>query len=331
MDSNPLVSCIIIFLNGEKFIEEAIESIFSQTYPNWELLLIDDGSTDNSTIIALEYAQKYSKNVRYLEHENHENRGMSASRNWGIDHAQGKYIAFLDADDIWLPDKLEQQVAILESQPEAAMVYGRTKHWYSWTGNPEDKQRDYFMDLGVPPNTLVMPPKLLYSLWISTTQPPIPSNAMIRRSIFNSIGQFEPIFRGSAEDKVFYTKVELNKPVFVANNYWAAHREHQNSSTAVSIQSRKKISEAQSFLNWVEKYLLEQGIKDSQVWRAFEKARFPYRHPILYFFWRGYLELLMSIGRRILSVKLRHWLWINLVSKLYKMNIEKSMQSNVKS
>jgi len=106
MDNQPLVSVIIILLNEEKFIAEAIDSVFAQDYDNWELLLVNDGSTDNSTNTALDYAQKNPQKVCYLEHPNYENCGMSASRNLGIEIAKGKFIAFLDADDIWLPGKL---------------------------------------------------------------------------------------------------------------------------------------------------------------------------------------------------------------------------------
>ena len=99
--------------------------------------------------------------VRYLEHDGHRNRGASAARNLGISNAKGKYIAFLDADDVWLPQKLDHQVEILNSQPEAAMICGATQWWYSWTGNPEDIKRDHIRRLSVPADTLVMPPKLL--------------------------------------------------------------------------------------------------------------------------------------------------------------------------
>jgi cellulose synthase/poly-beta-1,6-N-acetylglucosamine synthase-like glycosyltransferase len=120
------VSVIIPFLNAEKFIREAIESVFAQTYENWELLLIDDGSNDESTVIARSYAAEYPDKVRYLEHRGHQNLGKSTSRNLGIHNAGGDYLAFLDADDIFLPQKLERQVALLESRPWAGMVYGRT-------------------------------------------------------------------------------------------------------------------------------------------------------------------------------------------------------------
>src|ERR671932_218944 len=119
MSSKPSVSVITIFLDAEKFIREAVESVLGQTYKDWELLLVDDGSTDGSTQIALEYTEQYPGKIRYLEHPGHQNRGMSASRNLGLSHSEGRYVAFLDADDVWVAHKLEQQVTILGSQPEA--------------------------------------------------------------------------------------------------------------------------------------------------------------------------------------------------------------------
>ena len=143
LSDKPLVSVTIIFLNAERFIEEAIRSVLRQTYANWELLLVDDGSTDGSTEIARSYTEHESGKVRYLEHDRHENRGMSASRNLGIRYSQGKHIAFLDSDDVWLPHKLEQQVAILHAHPEAGMVYGGSQYWHSWTGSAENTESDY--------------------------------------------------------------------------------------------------------------------------------------------------------------------------------------------
>ena len=137
MNDQPLVSCIIIFFNAEKFMEEAVESIIAQSYDRWELLLVDDGSTDRSTALAKNYTMQYPGRIHYLEHENHQNQGLSASRNLGIRHAHGKYIAFLDSDDVWLPHKLEKQVPILESEPEAGLIYGSLFFWYGWTGNPD--------------------------------------------------------------------------------------------------------------------------------------------------------------------------------------------------
>ena len=117
MNREPLVSVIMIFLNAERFIQEAIESVLAQSYTGWELLLIDDGSVDSSGEIARQYAGRYARKMRYLSHAGGANLGMSASRNLGIKSARGELIAFLDADDVWLAEKLEQQVEILRLQP----------------------------------------------------------------------------------------------------------------------------------------------------------------------------------------------------------------------
>src|ERR1043166_2029312 len=129
MDRKPRVSVIMPFLNTERFIQEAIQSVCAQSFDSWELLLVDDGSTDGSTEIALRYAERYPKKVCYVEHRGHQNRGASASRNLGIYYATGEYIALLDADDVRLPQKLERQVPILDSYPEAGMLYGGTQYW----------------------------------------------------------------------------------------------------------------------------------------------------------------------------------------------------------
>lgn len=280
MSNKHLVSAIIIFLNGEQFMEEAIASIFAQTYDNWELLLVDDGSTDKSTAIAQEYAQKYPEKVRYLEHENHQNRGMSASRNLGIKHAKGNYIGFLDADDIWLPQKLEQQVAILNSYPEAAMVYGRTQIWYSWTGNAKDSQLDHFYDLGVEPNTLVQPPNLLLQLLENKCQTPTTCNALVRREVFKDIGQFEEAFRTMYEDQAFFFKVLLKAPVFVANECWAKYRQHPESCSSKS-ETQQYYAARRPFLNWLGNYLSEQNVQERQVWQAFQWEKWQCDRPLM--------------------------------------------------
>src|SRR5262249_58606871 len=125
---NPTVSVVTCFLNAEKYLEEAVQSVIAQTYPHWELLLIDDGSRDRSSALAKSFAARYPEKIRYLEHPGHKNLGKSTSRNLGIREANGKYVALLDADDLFLPEKLDRQVGVLESHPEAGLIYGPTEH-----------------------------------------------------------------------------------------------------------------------------------------------------------------------------------------------------------
>jgi glycosyltransferase involved in cell wall biosynthesis len=276
----PLVSAIIIFLNGEEFMAEAVESIFAQSYAAWELLLVDDGSTDGSTALARRYAAQYPEKVRYLEHDNHQNRGMSASRNLGISQAKGGYIAFLDTDDIWLPQKLEQQVAILQAHPEAAMVYGRTQIWHSWTGQPEDAERDHFYVLGVEPDTLVKAPTLFFRLLENKVQTPTTCNVVIRRDVFQDIGGFEESFRGMYEDQAFFAKVLLKAPVFVANDWWACYRQHTQSCSS-NAEMEQYYAGRLLFLDWLGRYLVEQNMKGSDVWGAFQRELWQCHHPVL--------------------------------------------------
>ena len=95
----PKVSIVIPTKNRYLLLYETVNSIRKQTYTNWESIIVDDGSTDNSTAIAREYAANYPTKIRYLEHDNHQNRGTCASRNLAVRNARGEYIALLDADE----------------------------------------------------------------------------------------------------------------------------------------------------------------------------------------------------------------------------------------
>lgn len=105
-----LVSIIVPVYNAEKYIEETLESIFSQTYKNFEVMIVDDMSSDGSKDIINRYAQKYD-NIRPIFLE--KNAGVANARNVGIANARGRFIAFLDSDDIWMSDKLEKQVSFM--------------------------------------------------------------------------------------------------------------------------------------------------------------------------------------------------------------------------
>jgi glycosyltransferase involved in cell wall biosynthesis len=311
MSSQPLVSVITIFLNAEKFFSEAIESVFAQTYQHWELLLVDDGSTDGSTRIALNYAAQYPDKVRYLEHAGHQNRGMSASRNLGVMHAQGQYIAFLDADDVWLSQKLAQQVAILDTETRAAMLYGRTQIWYSWTGRPEDIQRDYMPNLGVKPDTLVEPPALFLLLISAGVQTPTTCNVLLRREVIDIVGGFEEDFHGLYEDQAFFVKVCLKMPVFVANTWWAKYRQHPDSCYALATKTGEDDKRWGPFLNWIAAYLTEQKIKDPIVWEVLEQQlRLHHPSTLDRFIGRGWqlFGILSESVKRILPKWLHGWL-----------------------
>ena len=113
----PRVSVIIPTYNRLDYVQEAIDSVLAQTYTDYELIVVDDGSTDGTgdTLKA-----RYGDRIRYLWQEN---QGWPAARNHGVSIAQGEYIAQLDSDDLWLPEKLVRQVPVLDACPEAVLVF----------------------------------------------------------------------------------------------------------------------------------------------------------------------------------------------------------------
>lgn len=117
----PLVSVVIPAYNAEAYIAEAIESVLNQTYPNFELIIIDDKSPDQTLMIAKSYESKDSR-VKVIENE--KNVGVGGNRNRGIAEAGGEYICWLDSDDISLPDRVEKQVEYLENHPAVGVVGG---------------------------------------------------------------------------------------------------------------------------------------------------------------------------------------------------------------
>jgi glycosyltransferase involved in cell wall biosynthesis len=305
-DSAPLISVVTIFLNTEKYIEEAIESIFAQTYIHWELLLVDDGSSDRSSEIALGYAQQHPGKVRYLEHAGHQNRGMSASRNLGVRHAQGEIIAFLDSDDIWRPQKLEQQIAILQAQPEAAMVCGPNLLWYSWTGNPADRVRDsiHFLGTGVKPNCLYQPPALATLVWRNQARTPGTCSVLIRRQAYEKVGGFEESFRGMYEDRVFFNKIYLHFPVYAIDECFDQYRMHPDSCCAIANQKYNPFRTDRTyllFLDWMTQYLDQHSIQDKELRQAFRRVKLIHKN--------SSLLILMRVTNRIKS-------YLSLVSRL---------------
>lgn len=120
MKTNSLVSVIIPVYNCERYLAEAIESVLAQTYQNLEAIVVDDGSNDHSADVA----RSFQSRVRYYHQIN---AGAGAARNRGVEFAGGEMLAFLDADDRWVDEKLALQVAVLQTNPKLDMVFGQAR------------------------------------------------------------------------------------------------------------------------------------------------------------------------------------------------------------
>jgi glycosyltransferase involved in cell wall biosynthesis len=272
------------FLNAQRFMREGIESVFKQTFGDWELLLVDDGSSDASLEIGLQYAKDYPEIVRYFQHEDHVNLGQAASRNVGIANASGEYIAVLDADDVWLPCKLEQQVEVLLKYSEAGMVFGCSERWRSWTGNAEDIGRDTFVQTPIPMTRVQVPPTLLRVTLAGAETPP-PSDILFRRQAAVGVGGFEEAFTGiytTYEDQAFLAKMYLNVPIFVSNQCWDKYRLHSGSLCAVQESEGRAPIARLFYLRWLDGYLATQKVIDVPIRRLVRKALWASEHPLAY-------------------------------------------------
>jgi glycosyltransferase involved in cell wall biosynthesis/SAM-dependent methyltransferase len=264
--SIPRVSVVMIFLDAEAFIAEAIASVEAQSCTDWELLLVDDGSSDGSTGMARDAAKRIPERIRYLEHPGHHNRGMSASRNLGFSAARGEFIALLDADDVWQPGRLAHHLDILERTPAAAMVFGPTRYWHAWTGDPDHAPRDHVPELGVPPGTVFAPPVLARRLYPLGSGPaPCLCAITVRTDAVHAVGGFEESFTGFYEDQAFLSKMYLRHPIVATEECHDWYRIHPRSCSAVTASQGEYRRHRDRFLLWLEDYMDRGQIEDPKL------------------------------------------------------------------
>jgi GT2 family glycosyltransferase len=271
---SPAVTCVLIFLDGAQFIDEAIRSVIAQgDHVDWELVLVDDGSTDASTAIARRWAADDPERIRYVEHAGHANLGMSASRNAGVAAARGAYIGFLDCDDVWLPSALSHGLRVFAAHPDADVVISGTWRWHGWTGEPADLARDHLMSLpDAVPHAVIEPPKLLPAMYADPGAWRIPAmcSLLITRRALMRIGGLDDQFRGLYEDQVLYAKIALHLRVVIDPRPMALYRQHHASACQVAIDAgewqRIGPSEPERrYLEWMQTYVTHAAASDAAV------------------------------------------------------------------
>lgn len=275
---SPRVSVICIFLDEERFLAEAIESVLAQTFMDLELILVDDGSQDQSSDIARRYAERHPGKMTILEHPGRVNRGMSASRNLGLVRAQGEFISFIDGDDRWPVSKLSEQLMLMDAEPRASVVCGAVNYWRSWDG--ED---DSIRPTGHVRDRLSFPPTTALALYPLGTAPAVAiGEALIRREVFNRVGGFEDQFADLYEDQVFLSKVYMTSPVYFSTKVFLDYRQHDDNSV---FQARKQglyRIKRQRFLDWLEGWInANEPSGKGRLLRALRREQWKLRHVFL--------------------------------------------------
>jgi len=208
----PLVSAIVPVFNAERYVREALDSVLGQTYPALEVVVVDDGSTDRTA----EIVRAYGDRVRFLQQAN---KGPAAARNLGLANARGRYIGFLDADDQWLPDKVERQVGLLEANPDLGACYGALVYF-----NEQGEIASLTHQAVPTPSGWIFEDILTHPGFIGI------DTLMIRRDCLDRVGPFNEDLR-TAEDTNLTLRLARHWPFGYLPGPVARYRVHSQSLT----------------------------------------------------------------------------------------------------
>ena len=213
----PLVSVIIPVYNCEKYIEEALNSVYKQTYPNVEIIVVDDGSTDRT----LNILEKHKDRIK-LYHQR--NSGAAVARNHAIERASGELIAFIDGDDYWHPDKLEIQVKHFERNPEIGVVASKIKYyWPDEKGVYPDPEKSFPENEGYS-YAEVFYEEMFVSYMISTI------SIIMRREVVDRTGMFDPDLR-KGQDQDYWLRAAWHTRIHKLERTLALYRMNYQSVT----------------------------------------------------------------------------------------------------
>jgi glycosyltransferase involved in cell wall biosynthesis len=211
----PTVSVVIPAYNAARWIEETLQSVFAQDYPDYEVIVVDDGSTDNTAEVVARFPQ-----VRCIRKPN---GGQASARNVGIRAAQGQYIAFLDADDVWRPEKLRVQMDLLQ-KTGLAWVHSYIYYFDGQTGKPFDVSKPLFSKWFLRTEGNIAESLMIYNRIYSPTP-------VVKRSVFDEVGFFdEALLLRNREDWEMWLRIAARYPVGIIRRPLAGYRVHPTSS-----------------------------------------------------------------------------------------------------
>ncbi|AJE03473.1 glycosyltransferase [Geobacter pickeringii] len=215
-----LITVIMPCYNRERYLALAINSVLCQTWPMVELIVVDDGCTDGSRSIL----ESYGSRIRLLEHPGRVNRGQSAAINLGLRHATGEYIAILDSDDLFAPEKIEKQMRFLECHQDVGLVYSNGK------AIDADGKELYFIYKRdhQPPSG---PADVLENCCVN-----LPSNALVRRAVFERAGFFDEHLRTAQDHDMVIRITEVATVGYLDEVLWFYRRHDASISSTKALE-----------------------------------------------------------------------------------------------
>ena len=228
--SEPLVSVITPAYNAEKFIGQTIESVLAQTYKNWEMLIVDDGSIDFTKEIVRVYA-KNDNRIKLFSHPGNKNKGVSATRNLAVENSKGDYLAMLDSDDLWVPYKLELQLQQFQENESAGVVYSKAICIDEYNRFLTDKNKYDF------PSILESGTSGLSETMVTNVELMLKDNlfmpcltVLIKKEAMGCL-RFEENLKYQIEDHFIFTLIASRHPIYYYDAPLAFYRVHSHSYT----------------------------------------------------------------------------------------------------
>jgi glycosyltransferase involved in cell wall biosynthesis len=229
---------IIPAFNAAKYLSAALESVIAQTFQDWQIFLIDDGSTDNTADVVAPFLDRCGSKIRYIKQEN---RGLPAARNTAIRASESEFLALLDADDVWLPCRLAESFNAMMDRPQAGLSYGLIT-----IIDPEGKIGETFEGSKGPVDGWIAP-----YIYMRTVELPCPTITFRRRCI-EEVGVFDETMRAT-EDRDLWLRIALRYEVAFIPRVLSYYR---RSPTSMSADGQRML---QAQLRFIRKHYGAQG------------------------------------------------------------------------
>ncbi|MAC76320.1 MAG: hypothetical protein CMJ22_12210 [Phycisphaerae bacterium] len=268
MTRGPRFSVITIVRDGEQHLAEAIASVQDQSVEDWELHIVDDGSSDGTLELATRLAGDDPARIHLHRHPGGENRGMSASRNLGLRHAVGAFVTWLDHDDRFLPRKLETLHDALDRCPEAVAAIGPCRRWWSWKSSVTEDEDQTFP---VGEFDRLLPPPGLLPFFLENPRM-VPLAPLVRRRPLAAMGGHVERFRGMYEDQAFLARLMFRHPVFLIPDVLHLYRQHESSCVARTHRSGLDVQTRRRFLHWLAMEFETCGPRDETLRLSIDRA-----------------------------------------------------------
>lgn len=295
------VSVLISTYNCAKYLPEAIDSALNQTYQNFEIILIDDGSTDHTRAIVEEYQKRYPEKIRYIYQEN---QGLAIARNTGIKAAQSDYLALLDADDIWCPERLKKGMETIESNPGIGLVHANIT-----------RIDENGMTLSTPIRDLkYLTGPMFENIFLRKADISCPT-VLFRKACCDDVGLFDPhLARLGCEDRELWLRIARKFKIVYIDQIFALYRMRLNSMSnnqqkmlkaRLYVVDKFSPSEENDRLRCLALAKIYRDLGDEHLFRQqFEHAKEQYWKSISFnpfSFWTW-----INLGKSFIKLKVRH-------------------------